>query len=223
MEKPFLDRREAGQLLAARLLELEPLQPGEAVVLALPRGGVPVGYEVAAALHAPLAAFVVRKVGVPGHPELAMGAIASGGIHVVNDDVVRYLGIPPEAIEQVAARERVELERREREYGSNGTIENVRAHTAVLVDDGLATGSTMRAAVLAVRRLEPRRVIVAVPVGAPDTCELLARDADRVVCLRMPEPFQAVGLWYRRFDQTSDEEVRALLDANRDHVKKILR
>jgi len=208
MEGQFFDRREAGSMLAARL---RTFASQDVVVLALPRGGIPVAYEVAVALNAPLAVFVVRKLGVPGHRELAMGAIASGGTRVLNDDLIRDLQIPTAAIDAVVAEESLELQRREREYG--GGMPPVRGRTVILVDDGLATGATMRAAVLAIRTQQPARVVVAVPVGAWSTCESLHSDADEVICLRTPDPFSAVGLWYRKFDQTSDEEVRTLLDA----------
>lgn len=208
MEGQFVDRREAGAMLAARL---QVFANQDVVVLALPRGGIPVAYEVALTLNAPLAVFVVRKLGVPGHRELAMGAIASGGTLVLNDDLIRDLHIPTAAIDAVVAEESRELARREREYG--GEMPPVRGRTVILVDDGLATGATMRAAVLAIREQHPSRVVVAVPVGAWDTCQVLRSDADEVICLRTPEPFSAVGLWYRTFDQTTDEEVRTLLDA----------
>jgi putative phosphoribosyl transferase len=183
----------------------------DVVVLALPRGGVPVAFEVAEALDAPLDVFVVRKLGMPGHPEFAIGAIASGGVRVLSDELVRWYQIPDSAIEAVTQTELTELERREREYRDGRPLTQLRDRTAILVDDGLATGSTMRAAVQAVRAHEPARVIVAVPVGAPETCEQFADVADKTVCARTPEPFAAVGLWYRDFSQTSDEEVRDLL------------
>jgi putative phosphoribosyl transferase len=213
MDRPFADRREAGRLLAAELQRDPSIRGDSTVVLALPRGGVPVAYEVARALKAPLAVFVVRKLGVPWHPELAMGAIASGGVRIVNDEVVRHLGIPPAAIDRVAEEESRELARREALYNGSRPVPPLTGRTVVLVDDGLATGSTMRAAVEAVRKQHPKRVIVAVPVGAPDTCAQLERKADAVVCLRTPMAFNAVGSWYQVFDQTSDEEVRELLDA----------
>jgi putative phosphoribosyl transferase len=211
----FSDRRHAGRALAEALQKHPALEKAETVVLALPRGGVPVGYEVAKRLNAPLAVFIVRKLGVPGNRELAMGAIASGGVRVVNEDVVRALGIPRGAIDQVAAEEMAEVRRREQMFGGAESLPPIKDRTVVLVDDGLATGSTMRAAVHAVRRLEPRQIIVAVPVASADTCEQLSLDADHVVCLYTPEPFRAVGLWYRDFDQTSDDEVRALVAASR--------
>jgi predicted phosphoribosyltransferase len=181
-------------------------------VLALPRGGVPVALEVARALDAPLDVFVVRKLGLPGHEELAMGAIATGGVRVLNREVIDVHGVPPALIAAVGARENEELRRRERRYRGQRPPPDVRGRTVILVDDGLATGSTMRAAVLALRRLEPARIVVAVPVGDATTCEEFAADADEVVCARTPEPFGAVGLWYDDFSQTTDEEVRELLE-----------
>lgn len=210
--QPFRDRAEAGDLLAARLSGLA--DRDDVIVLALPRGGVPVGYEVASALRVAFDVFVVRKLGVPGHEELAMGAIASGGVRLVNHDVVDALGIPPAAIDQAARREQVELERRERLYRGNRPLIPLANKTVVLVDDGLATGSTMRAAVTAVGQQQPARIMVAVPVGASSTCEELAAEADEVICLRSPDPFVAVGLWYRDFTPTSDNEVRTLLARN---------
>jgi predicted phosphoribosyltransferase len=186
------------------------------VVLALPRGGVPVAFEVARALHAPLDVFLVRKLGVPGHEELAMGALATGGVRVLNDDVVHALDIPEEAIAAVAAEEGQELARRERLYRGNRSAPAVRGRTVILVDDGLATGSSMRAAVAALRRQGPARLVVAVPVGAPETCAEFQDVADEVVCARTPEPFYAVGLWYDDFTQTTDEEVRDLLERAAD-------
>ena len=206
---PFEDRADAGQRLAARLRHLAGRD--NVLVLALPRGGVPVGYEVARALGVPLDVFGVRKLGVPGHEELAMGAIASGGVRVLNEDVVRTLGIPEELIDEVAAREGLELERRETAYRDGRPRPEIRGKVVILVDDGLATGATMRAAVAALRELLPAYVVVAVPVGAADTCHELADEADVVVCLCTPDPFVAVGVWYRDFGQTSDEEVRELL------------
>ena len=210
--QPFADRAEAGQLLAARFSAMAGRD--DVIVLALPRGGVPVGYEVAQALGVELDVFVVRKLGVPGHEELAMGAIASGDVRLLNDDVVDALGIPETVIDRVAERERIELARREQLYRGSRPLAPLVNKTVILVDDGLATGSTMRAAVTAVRQQQPARIVVAVPVGAPSTCSELSRDADEVVCLRTPEPFVAVGLWYRDFSETSDAEVRALLGRN---------
>jgi putative phosphoribosyl transferase len=179
--------------------------------LALPRGGVPVGYEVAKALNAPLDVFVVRKLGVPGHKELAMGAIASGGVRVLNENVIRKLGIPNEVVETVAEEEERELERREREYRDGRPPIEIRGRTVILVDDGLATGSSMRVAVLALRKKNPAQIIVAVPVAAPATCAEFESEVDQVICAVTPEPFWAVGQWYTDFSQTSDEEVRDLL------------
>jgi predicted phosphoribosyltransferase len=212
-EQAYADRREAGKDLG-RILHrhLEGDDRQRAIVLALPRGGVPVAYEVAQALGAPLDVFLVRKLGTPGHRELAMGAIASGGIRVINDDVVRYLNVTPGQIEEIARDEERELARREAMY-RQGPAPPLSDRVVVLVDDGLATGSTMRAAVQAVKQQRPARVIVAVPVGAQDTCSELRAIADEVVCARTPAPFNAVGQWYVDFDQTTDDEVRQLLSA----------
>jgi predicted phosphoribosyltransferase len=209
----FRDRIEAGQLLG-RELAVRLGAVTDTIVLALPRGGVPVGYEVAKALGAPLDVFIVRKLGVPGHEELAMGAIASGGVRVLNHDVIDYARVTPQQLDAVAAREERELSRREAEYRGNRAPLDVRGRTVIVVDDGLATGSTMRAAVEALRAMEPKRVIVAVPVGAAQTCEDFREIADEIVCLRTPEPFEAVGLWYDDFTQTTDAEVHALLSRN---------
>ena len=205
----FKDRSDAGRRLAARLSHFAGRD--DVLVLALPRGGVPVGYEVAEALGAPLDVFLVRKLGTPGQEELAMGAIASGGVRVLNDRVVGALRLSRTVIDRVEARERQELERREREYRAGRPPPDVRGKTVILVDDGLATGSTMRAAVAALRRLGPARVVVAVPVGASETCEEFAGEADETVCAHEPEPFFAVGAWYDDFSQTTDDEVRDLL------------
>jgi putative phosphoribosyl transferase len=205
----FADRRTAGTELAEHLQRYHTRD--DVIVLALPRGGVPVAYEIARALEAPLDVFLVRKLGLPGRPELAMGAIASGGIRVLNDDVVRWYGVPADVIDRVAAAEQAELTRRERAYRGDHPPPQLEGRTVVLVDDGLATGSSMKAAVRAVRARHPSRIVVAVPVGAPDTCRELADCADEVVCARMPQPFTAVGLWYRDFSQTTDEEVQMLL------------
>ena len=206
----YRDRHQAGQLLGselARRLEYKE----DLIVLALPRGGVPVGHEVARALDAPLDVFIVRKLGVPGHEELAMGAIASGGVRVINHDVLGWLPLPQKTIDQVAERERQELERREREYRGSRPPLDVRNKTVIVVDDGLATGSTMRAAVQALRKMQPRAIIAAVPVAAAQTCDEFRNEGIDLVCLRTPEPFQAVGLWYDDFSQTSDDEVHELL------------
>ncbi|HEY1634147.1 MAG TPA: phosphoribosyltransferase family protein [Acidimicrobiales bacterium] len=205
----FQDRFDAGTTLATHLAAYA--GRNDVVVLALPRGGVPVGFEVAKALQAPLDVFLVRKLGVPGREELAMGAIASGGVQVVNDDVVEALDVPPERLAAVAAAEEQELERRLRAYRSDMPPPDVKGKIAILVDDGLATGSSMRAAVQALRRLDPARVVVAVPTAAAETCERLAVEADEVVCASTPRPFHAVGLSYRDFAQTTDAEVSDLL------------
>jgi predicted phosphoribosyltransferase len=183
----------------------------DVMVLALPRGGVPVAFEVARVLHAPMDVFIVRKLGVPGHEELAMGAVASGGVRVLNDHVVAGLGIPEYVIDAVVKWETEELKRRERLYRGNRPPADVRGKTVILVDDGLATGSTMLAAVQALRQQGPARIVVAVPVASPDTCELMKAYVDEIVCAATPEPFYAVGLWYEDFSQTTDEEVRELL------------
>jgi len=206
---PFRDRTEAGRLLAQKLREYA--SRDDVVVLALPRGGVPVAYEVANTLNVPLDIFLVRKLGLPGNEELAMGAIASGGVRVLNEEVVRALNIPDEIVDEVAEKEERELERREREYRGGRPPVDVRGRTAILIDDGLATGSSMRAAALALRNNQPAQIVVAVPVGAPSTCAEFESEVDKVVCAVTPEPFWGVGQWYRDFSQTSDEEVRDLL------------
>ena len=205
----FRDRKYAGRVLARRLADLA--GRSDVTVLALPRGGTPVAYEVAKALHAPLDVLVVRKLGVPWNPEFAMGAIASGGERLLDDMLVRELGISTAAVEEVASNEAYELERRERVYRGGRPAPDLRGRVVILVDDGLATGSTMRAAVRAVRRQAPARVVVAAPVAAPEACELLRSEADEVVCAEMPDPFLGVGRWYLDFSQTSDEEVCRLL------------
>ena len=205
----FRDRADAGRQLTKLLAHYAARD--DVLVLALPRGGVPVGFEVARALGVPLDVFLVRKLGVPGHEELAMGAIASGGVRVLNARVVRNLGSDRAVIEQITAVERQELERREREYRDGRPPPDVCGKTVILVDDGLATGSTMRAAVVAVRKLGPARVVVAVPVGAADTCEVFKSEADETICAHQPDTFAAVGAWYDDFSQTTDDEVRALL------------
>jgi putative phosphoribosyl transferase len=215
--RQFADRREAGRELAAKLGAYRARQ--DVVVLALPRGGVPVAFEVAEALDAPLDIFVVRKLGMPGHPEFAIGAIASGGVRVLSEDAIRWYGISPSQIEAIAAEELAELERREREYRQGRALTDLHGRTVILVDDGLATGSSMRAAVQAVRAHKPARVVVAVPVGAPSACEEFADITDETVCARMPEPFSAVGLWYRDFSQTTDAEVGALLQEHAQRMR----
>jgi putative phosphoribosyl transferase len=207
--KRFRDRIDAGRALALALEEY--CGRPDVVVLGLPRGGVPVAAEVADALGAPLDVFVVRKLGVPGHEEFAMGAIASGGVRVMNRAAIDMLAIPQAAIEQVVEREQRELERREREYRDDRPPPQIAGRIAILVDDGLATGSSMLAAVAALRNLRPARIVVAVPVGAAQTCRKLQAEADEVICAMVPEDFQAVGLWYDDFGQTSDAEVQATL------------
>jgi predicted phosphoribosyltransferase len=209
----FRDRSHAGALLAERLTAYK--GRADVLVLGLPRGGIPVAYEVARELAAPLDIFIVRKLGAPGQPELAMGAIASGGVRVLNDSVVRALGIPRSAIDRVEAAEQVELERREALYRSGQPPPEVRGRIVILIDDGLATGSTIRAAVAALRPRGPRRIVVAVPVAAAETCAEFRHEVDEVVCAETPEPFFAVGEFYRDFSQTTDEEVRDLLDRAR--------
>lgn len=208
----YRDRRHAGQVLARRL-HAELGAPVDAIVLALPRGGVPVGFELARKLDAELDVFVVRKLGVPDYEELAMGAIAAGGFEVINDAVVAELRITANEIAEVAERESVELRRRDEAFRGRRAPARVEGRTVLLVDDGLATGFTMRAAVAAIRARHPSPLIVAVPVGAPETCAEIARLADRLVCPLQPAAFRAVGLWYDDFAQTTDEEVRRLLDA----------
>jgi len=206
----FLDRRDAGRQLAANLSAYA--DDPSVLVLGLPRGGVPIAYEVASALHAPLDVLVVRKLGVPGHRELAMGAIASGGLRVLNADVTNGLKIPPAEVEAAAATELLELERQQRAYRGNAPFPELAGRTVIVVDDGLATGSTMRAAVRALRQSGPKRIIIAAPVAAPETARSLREEAE-VVCLSTPPEFQAVSTWYQDFSQTSDEEVRQLLDS----------
>jgi predicted phosphoribosyltransferase len=205
----FRDREEAGRRLAGKLGDYA--GHGDVLVVALPRGGVPVGYEVARALGAPLDVMQVRKLGVPGHEELAMGAIASGGVRIVSENVVEALGIPERVIATVAAAEAQELERRERIYREGRLFPDLRGRTVILVDDGLATGATMRAAAAALRSLGAARLVAAVPVAPQESCDAIREVVDDVVCVRVPEHFMAVGEWYEDFSQTSDEEVRELL------------
>ncbi|MGN6812826.1 MAG: phosphoribosyltransferase [Thermomicrobiales bacterium] len=209
MSRIFRNRYDAGRQLA-ELLTSHASDPA-LLVLALPRGGVPVAFEVARALHAPLDVLLVRKLGVPGQQELAMGAIASGGVRILNETVVTSLRIPPATIEEVAANEEAELARRERQYRDARPWPNLHGRTVMLVDDGLATGATMHAAAIAVRRQEPARLIVAAPVAALETCNALRAVVDEIVCAITPERFHAVGLWYDDFEQTTDDEVRELL------------
>lgn len=210
MNPLFQDRRDGGRRLAAKLSAYA--RRTDVVVLALPRGGVPVAYEVAKALHAPLDLFLVRKLGVPGHEELAMGAIASGNVRVLNHQVVQSLEIPSEMIDAVAEREQQELERRERVYRAGKVSLDLRDKTVILVDDGLATGATMAAAVGGVRALGAKQVVVAVPTAAPEVCQAFENIVDAIVCAETPQPFFGVGMWYEDFSQTSDEEVRTLLN-----------
>jgi len=213
----FRDRSDAGRLLAGRLAHYA--HHPDLLVLALPRGGVPVAYEVARALHAPLDVFLVRKLGVPGHPELAMGAIASGGVQVLNEETIRGLGIPMDTVERVAEKERHELARREREYRGDRPPPDVQGKTVILVDDGLATGASMVAAVQALGLMRPRQIVVAVPTAPPDTCAAMRSLVDDVICAVTPEPFHAVGRWYHDFTQTSDAEVRRLLAEEMSHAR----
>lgn len=210
----FEDRREAGRVLAERLAHLQGHE--DLLVLALPRGGVAVGFEVARALHAELDVFIVRKLGYPGHEEYAMGAIASGGVCVMNAHPGMKVG--ERELERVIRREQEELLRREHLYRGSQPPVSVAGRTVIVVDDGLATGATMRAAVAALRKLGPERLTVAVPVGAQETCRQLEREADEVVCAEMPSPFRAVGLWYGNFPQSTDDEVKQFLEkARRAH------
>ncbi|MCU1259466.1 MAG: putative phosphoribosyl transferase [Bryobacterales bacterium] len=210
MPLPFRDRHEAGRFLAGKLRAYQ--DRADVLVLALPRGGVPVAFEVAQALRAPLDVFVVRKLGVPGHEELAFGAIAPGGVLILNPLLVRQLGIPQEVINSVVAREQEELARRERIYRGDRPPPEVRGQTVILIDDGLATGATMLAAAKALRREAPKEIVVAVPVAARETCHDLEPEVDRVVCGFTPEPFYAVSRWYEDFSETTDDEVRDLLE-----------
>ena len=209
----YRDRSEAGKELATRLSVYK--DRDDVLVLALPRGGVPVAFEVAQVLEAPLDVFLVRKLGVPGHEELAMGAIASGGVRVLNEEVVDYLQIRDDVIEGVATEELKELKRRERAYRGNRPEPDVRGKTVILIDDGLATGSTIRAAAQALRQQQPARIVVAVPVSAPQTCDEYRMGVDEIICAATPDPFWGVGLWYHDFSQTTDEEVRELLERAR--------
>ena len=216
MGDTFRDRTEAGRLLATELIRYadEP----DVIVLGLPRGGVPVAYEVAMALHAPLDVFVVRKLGTPDQPELAMGAIATGGVRVINDEVVQGCGISPELIDEVAQEEFRELNRRELAYRGTHAAPVVRGRTVLLIDDGVATGSTMRAAIRALNSQQPARLVVAVPTAAGSTWRELRTEVDEFVALRTPEPFRGVGEWYDDFSQTTDDEVTELLARARTNL-----
>jgi predicted phosphoribosyltransferase len=209
MNAPFLNRQDAGRRLAIQLEDYA--DRSDALVLGLPRGGVPVAFEVAERLDLPLDVFVVRKLGVPGQEELAMGAIASGGVCVLDRELIRRLGVTPEQIDAVAKQETAELERRERRYRDELPPPDVEDRVVILVDDGLATGATMRAAAEALRQLGPKRIVVAVPIAAKSTCDAFRDQVDETICLVTPEQFYAVGLWYDDFTPTTDEEVRDLL------------
>lgn len=210
MPARYRDRVDAGRRLAGLLRQYA--DRPDVVVLALPRGGVPVAFEVARALHVPLDVFVVRKIGLPAHPELAIGAIASGGVRLVDESAVRRFGVTESQLAAVSAAEERELERRERAYRDRLPSPDLHGKTVILIDDGLATGASMAAAATAVRAQDPGRVVVAVPVAAPETCEAFQDMVDQVVCGATPEPFHAVGLWYEDFSQTSDQEVHELLE-----------
>jgi putative phosphoribosyl transferase len=214
MLAPFENRSDAGRRLATELRTYADRQ--DVIVLALPRGGVPVGFEVAMAIDAPLDVFVVRKLGLPWHEELAMGALASGGVRILDNDLIRIARVSEEDVRRVTATEQAELERRERLYRGDRPFPNLAGKTAILVDDGLATGSTMRAAVAALRQEGPALVVVAVPVASPDTCNAFRNIADDIVCAETPEPFIGVGMWYEDFSQTTDDEVHELLERARD-------
>jgi len=216
----YRDRRDAGQQLAGELRVYA--HRSDVIVLALPRGGVPIGFEVAMELGAPLDVFVVRKLGLPWRDELAMGAIASGGVRILDRDVIRMARVSDAELARVTAAEQAELERRERLYRGDRTFPVLREKTVLLVDDGLATGSTMRAAITALRLERPSRIVAAVPVAAPDTCDALRAIADEVVCASTPEPFRAVGMWYANFSQTTDEEVHDLLERARGDIPAAL-
>jgi putative phosphoribosyl transferase len=214
-ERPFADRTDAGRKLAAKLMAYA--DSPNLLVLALPRGGVPIAHEIARALHASLDIFLVRKLGMPGNEELAMGAIASGGVRVLNPEAMSWSDLSELIIDEVAKREQKELERREHLYRGDRPPLDISGRTAILVDDGLATGATMRAAAIALRRKKPLKIVVAVPVAPPETCEAFRNEVEEVICAITPEPFIAVGAWYSDFPQTSDEEVRQLLEqASRD-------
>lgn len=210
MAERFQNRHDAGRQLAARLLSYAGRD--DVLVLGLPRGGVPVAFEIAIALDVALDVFIVRKLGLPGHEEFGIGAIASGDVRVVDEVVLRTYDVDPETLERITARERIELERRERLYRDDRPFPAIEERIVILVDDGLATGSTMRAAIAALRRRRPSKIVVAVPVGARETCTAMARLVEEVVCLESPDPFYAVGLWYDDFEQTEDAEVHELLE-----------
>jgi putative phosphoribosyl transferase len=210
---PFRDRAHAGQLLSHKLKAYADRR--DVLILALPRGGVPVAREIARFLHAPLDVFLVRKLGAPGQEELAMGAIASGGVRVLNDEVVQALRVSSRVIDFVTARESQELARREHLYRDGRPAHEIAGRTLIVADDGLATGSTMRAAIAALRQAEPQRIVIAVPIAAAPTCKELGEEVDELVCLHTPEPFYSVGFWYEDFSQTGDEEIREILELER--------
>jgi predicted phosphoribosyltransferase len=210
MKLPYRNRQEAGKYLAEHLAAYR--DRDDVVVLALPRGGVPVAYEVARALNAPLDVFIVRKIGMPGAEEFAIGAIASGGVRLLDEQLIARYGVSRDDVDAMIAAEERELERRERQYRGDRPMPDLKGKAVILVDDGLATGSTMRAAVMALKREGAARIVVAVPVAAPETCQLLEREVDAIVCAVTPQPFYAVGLWYRDFAQMSDREVHDLLE-----------
>jgi len=218
MERAFANRTEAGRLLAEKLEKYA--NRNDVIVFGLPRGGVPVAYEVAKRLHVPLDVFIVRKLGVPGFEELAAGAIASGSVRVLNEDVMRAIPYGDAAIEAVTAKETVELQRREQIYREGRPAPDLRGNVVMLVDDGLATGATMRAAVKALRQSGAAKIVVAVPVGPPDTCREIAQEADETICLSTPEFFQAVGQYYEDFSQTSDDDVRKLLTRAEQEISR---
>jgi predicted phosphoribosyltransferase len=207
---PYPNRVAAGQALASRLTTYA--EQADTVILALPRGGVPVAHEIARSLRLPWDVFVVRKVGVPGYEELAMGAIASGGVRVMNDDLVQHLGLPSSAVTRAIARASDVLSQREHAYRGHRQAIEVQGRTVILVDDGLAAGATMQAAIKALRAQGAHRIVVAVPVASPDVCETIGDEVDEIICAAMPEPFHAAGLWYEDFSQTTDDEVRTLLE-----------
>lgn len=214
----FLDRADAGRALANELTAYK--NKPDAIVLALPRGGVPVGYEIATALHLPLDVILVRKLGMPGHEELAMGAIADGNVQVLNEDIVQGFNIQPLTIAEVAAEERIELKRRQKAYRQDKPPPVIEGRTVILVDDGCATGANMKAAVQAVTKQHPARIVVALPVVSDSAYEMLREIADEVICVDIPDPFYGVGAFYRKFTQTTDAEVKALLAGNNHYPEK---
>lgn len=210
MSKIYLDRREAGAVLAESLKAFK--NQKDTIILGLPRGGVPVAYEVAQTLRTPLDVFIVRKLGVPGQPELAMGAIASGNTVIFNEDIIHHLGISKTAIDRIIQAEKIELARREQSYRGKKPFPDLTRKTVILIDDGIATGATMRAAVKALRQMHPTKIVIAVPVAEKSTCKKMSEIADEVICPQQPDDFYAVGAWYENFSQTTDEEVRELLN-----------